>query len=168
MRGKGGERIQQITLFTKLALWLGAVWELCSDGCAALDLYLSIAWTSAPSVSEFSSFLCLFNLCSRFAGWNDAKQTESVRWGSVWLKSESNMEAITYDSFCSGEFTWFCVLTEVMWLYKCSLYSQKMFLLDGVFKKLLRRAFFLFAFFKYIFILLHFIKIAFFSTNQTQ
>lgn len=35
MRGEGGEQFKQIALFTKLA-----VWELCSDGCAALDLYL--------------------------------------------------------------------------------------------------------------------------------
>lgn len=35
MRVEGGEQFKQIALFTKLA-----VWELGSDGCAALDLYL--------------------------------------------------------------------------------------------------------------------------------
>lgn len=47
---------------------LGAVWELCSDGCDALDFYLPIAWTPTPTIMEFGSFLCLFNLCSRFEG----------------------------------------------------------------------------------------------------
>ncbi len=32
------------------------------------------------------------------------------------LKWLWHMEAIMYDSFCSGELTWFKVLTEVMWL----------------------------------------------------